>query len=143
MTADAGRRMRCQCLFEDWQCRTFAAQQVFDGLARCTGIAPVVLHMLSMSASSRRTADGVLIMSDARFVVMRGQTCLDTPGLAVNTSSPGLCMVPHLVMLGSVGFCQGCCHIKPVGIEPVFDPGHFSADQETSRRVVLERNRRR
>lgn len=104
--------MSCQCLFEDCQCRTFAARQVFDGLARCTGIVSVVLRMLSILASSRHTTDSMLIKADVRFIATRGQTCLDTPSLAVNTSSPRLCMMPHLVMLGNLGFCQGCCHLS-------------------------------
>lgn len=113
MEADAGWRVSFQYLFEDCQYWTFAAQRVFDGLARCTGIVSGVLRMLSILASSRHTTGGVLITANVGYIAMRGQTCLDTPSLAVNTSSPRLCMMPHLVMLGNVGFCQGCWHFKP------------------------------
>lgn len=138
--ADAGWRVSCQCLAEDCQFRTLAVQQAFDGLARCTGIVSVVLRMLSILASSRHTGDGVSITTDVQFVAMRGQTCLDTPSLAVDASSPRFCMMPHLVMFGKGGFCQGCSHFKP-GSSLSSARGTQSANQEVTGRVVMERNR--
>lgn len=70
MKADAGWRVSCQGLFEDFQYRTLAVQQAFDGLARCTGIVSVFLRMLSILASSRHTTDCVLITADVRFAAM-------------------------------------------------------------------------